>query len=135
MGFTVKAVVAPEAEIDEVLAKLYGKGDASMMDVMAQLSDSDALSALQGRGDSVDLEDLVSATEDNKVVRLLNLVLLQAIKRRLLLWRTFLDVGRPGGLRFVFLCRFCGCVWRLLCSIHIAKEARYRRPSAARTRM
>ena len=80
MGFTVKAVVSPEAEIDAVLEKLYGKGDASMLDVMSELSDSDALTALQGRGDSVDLEDLVSATEDNKVVRLLNLVLLQAIK-------------------------------------------------------
>ncbi|MEE2720116.1 MAG: ATPase, T2SS/T4P/T4SS family [Planctomycetota bacterium] len=80
MGFTVKAVVAPEAEIDAVLGKLYATSDASMLDVMSELADSDALSALQGRGDSVDLEDLVSATEDNKVVRLLNLVLLQAIK-------------------------------------------------------
>ena len=80
MGFNVKAVVAPEADIDAVLERLYGKADASMLDVMSELTDSDALSALQGRGDSVDLEDLVSATEDNKVVRLLNLVLLQAIK-------------------------------------------------------
>ncbi|MAB83336.1 MAG: pilus assembly protein PilB [Phycisphaerae bacterium] len=80
MGFTVEAVVAPEAEIDEVLSSMYGKSDASMLDVMSELSDSEAVSALQGRGDSVDLEDLVTATEDNKVVRLLNLVLLQAIK-------------------------------------------------------
>jgi type IV pilus assembly protein PilB len=80
MGFTVTAVVAPESEIDEVLVSLYGKGDSTMLDVMSQLSDSDVLTSLQGRGDSVDLEDLVSATEDNKVVRLLNMVLLQAIK-------------------------------------------------------
>jgi type IV pilus assembly protein PilB len=44
------------------------------------LSEDGALAALQGRGESIDLEELASAAEDNKVVRLLNLVLLQAIK-------------------------------------------------------
>jgi type IV pilus assembly protein PilB len=80
MGFNVEAVVAPESDIDAMLASLYGKTGTSMVDVMSSLGESDALAALQGRGDSVDLEELVSATEDNKVVRLLNLVLLQAIK-------------------------------------------------------
>jgi type IV pilus assembly protein PilB len=47
---------------------------------MAELSEDGALAALQGRGESIDLEELASAAEDNKVVRLLNLVLLQAIK-------------------------------------------------------
>ena len=80
MGFNVEAVVAPEADIDAALASLYGSGGTSMVDVMSELGSSDNLAALEGRGDSVDLEELVSATEDNKVVRLLNLVLLQAIK-------------------------------------------------------
>ncbi|MDG2292394.1 MAG: ATPase, T2SS/T4P/T4SS family [Phycisphaerales bacterium] len=80
MGFNVEAVVSPEADIDAMLDSLYGKAGTSMVDVMSEIGDSDALAALQGRGDSVDLEELVSATEDNKVVRLLNLVLLQAIK-------------------------------------------------------
>jgi type IV pilus assembly protein PilB len=80
MGFNVDAVVAPEADIDAALASLYGSGGTSMVDVMSELGSSDSLAALEGRGDSVDLEELVTATEDNKVVRLLNLVLLQAIK-------------------------------------------------------
>ena len=80
MGFNVSAVVAPEADIDAALTSLYGSGGASMVDVMTELGSSESLAALEGRGDSVDLEELVSATEDNKVVRLLNLVLLQAIK-------------------------------------------------------
>ncbi len=80
MGFNVEAVVSPESDIDAVLDAFYGKTSTSMVDVMSELGDSEALSALAGRGDSVDLEELVTATEDNKVVRLLNLVLLQAIK-------------------------------------------------------
>ncbi len=81
MGFKVAAVVAKADAIDAALGKLYASGgSSSMLDVMAELEDSDAISALAGRGDSVDLEELAAASNDNKVVRLLNLVLLQAIK-------------------------------------------------------
>ena len=81
MGFKVAAVVAPADAIDAAIDRLYATASgASMLDVMAELEDSDAIAALAGRGDSVDLEELAAASEDNKVVRLLNLVLLQAIK-------------------------------------------------------
>ncbi|MCH2138398.1 MAG: Flp pilus assembly complex ATPase component TadA [Phycisphaerales bacterium] len=81
MGFKVAAVVAPSDAIDTTLDRLYATGGStSMLDVMTELEDSDAIAALAGRGDSVDLEELAAASEDNKVVRLLNLVLLQAIK-------------------------------------------------------
>jgi len=81
MGFKVAAVVAKADAIDAAMGKLYASGGgSSMLDVMAELEDSDAISALAGRGDSVDLEELAAASNDNKVVRLLNLVLLQAIK-------------------------------------------------------
>ncbi len=80
MGFKVEAVVAPIEQIDNVLKKRYGEQAPSMAKIMAELGDSDTLAALEGRGDSIDLEELAQAAEDNKVVRLLNLVLLQAIK-------------------------------------------------------
>ena len=80
MGFKVTAVVAPPEQIDAVLKKKYAGEGASMASVMAELADSDTLAALQGRGDSIDLEELAAAAGDNKVIRLLNLVLLQAIK-------------------------------------------------------
>ncbi len=80
MGFKVEAVVAPCDQIDSVLKKRYGEQAPSMAAVMAELGDSDTLAALEGRGDSIDLEELAQAAEDNKIVRLLNLVLLQAIK-------------------------------------------------------
>jgi type IV pilus assembly protein PilB len=80
MGFKVEAVVAPAEQIDAVLRKHYSGAGSSMATMMSELSEDEALAALKGRGDSIDLEELASAAEDNKVIRLLNLVLLQAIK-------------------------------------------------------
>ncbi|MCH8152539.1 MAG: Flp pilus assembly complex ATPase component TadA [Planctomycetes bacterium] len=80
MGFKVDAVVAPAEQIDKVLAKRYTGKTTSMAMIMAELGESDSLAALAGRGESIDLEELSQAAEDNKVVRLVNLVLLQAIK-------------------------------------------------------
>lgn len=80
MGFNVNAVVAQPDVIDKAIEKLYAGAGSSMLDMMSQLEDSESLAALEGRGDSVDLEQVAQAADDNKVIRLLNLVLLQAIK-------------------------------------------------------
>ena len=80
MGFNVEAVVAPTDQIDKVLQKRYAGKSTSMADVMAELDEADSLSKLRGRGESIDLEELAQAAGDNKVIRLINLVLLQAIK-------------------------------------------------------
>ena len=81
MGFKVNAVVAPPASVEAAIERLYAKSKgSSMLDVMADLEDSDTLAAFEGRGESVDLDQLTAASQDNKVVKLLNLVLLQAIK-------------------------------------------------------
>ena len=80
MGFKVESVVAPPDHIDAVLKKRYTAQASSMVDVMAEMDSSEALGALEGRGDSIDLEELAQAADDNKVIRLVNLVLLQAIK-------------------------------------------------------
>ena len=82
MGFKVQAVVAPPEAVEAAIERLYASSQSgsSMLDVMAQLEESDTLAALEGRGESVDLDQLAAASEDNKVVKLLNLVLLQAIK-------------------------------------------------------
>jgi type IV pilus assembly protein PilB len=80
MGFKVSAVVSPAVEIDEALRKRYSTQGSSMAAIYAEAGESAALSALQGRADSIDLETLKDAASDNKVVQLLNLVLLQAIR-------------------------------------------------------
>jgi len=80
MGFKVHAVVAPDDQIDAVLASKYSGAGNAMASMMAELGQDESLASLQGRTDSIDLDELTSAAEDNKVVRLINLVLLQAIK-------------------------------------------------------
>ncbi len=80
MGFRVSAVVAPPEQIDELLKAKYTDKASGIQNIYAEMGESEALSALQGRGESIDLATLQEAADDNKVVRLLNLVLLQAIR-------------------------------------------------------
>jgi len=79
--YTVKvsAVVAPVDEVDEILATHY-QTKQSLKTVIANLQTSDAVQALAGRGDSIDLATLKDSSSDNDVVALLNHVLLQAIQ-------------------------------------------------------
>ncbi|MEM7624665.1 MAG: ATPase, T2SS/T4P/T4SS family [Planctomycetota bacterium] len=80
MGFTVEAVVAPGDQIDTFIDRHYGEDDESLASLVAELSDDSDLEELSDRGESIDLEDLIQQADDNRVKRLLNLVLLQAIK-------------------------------------------------------
>ncbi|MCE9618982.1 MAG: Flp pilus assembly complex ATPase component TadA [Planctomycetes bacterium] len=79
MGLKVSAVVAPPDEIDAILKEHFQSKD-SLAEVYADLSQSNAAQALEGRGASVDLATLQEAANDNNVINLLNLVLLQAIR-------------------------------------------------------
>ena len=79
MGFKVEAIVSPPDQIDEIIKTRYSAGGTSMADMMADLDNSD-LGGFAGDDESTDLSKLASAASDNKIVRLINLVLLQAIK-------------------------------------------------------
>ncbi len=81
MGFNVEAVVADPAAIDSLLQKYYGKKE-SVVDVVSALASDSKFKQLEGRGDSIDLDAVMEAASDNQVVKLINLVLLQAIKDR-----------------------------------------------------
>ena len=81
MGVNVEAVVADEDAIDELLKKHYSQHE-SVTDVVSSLADSDKFKGLEGRGESIDLDAIMGAASDNQVIKLLNLVLLQAIKDR-----------------------------------------------------
>ncbi|MEM1107124.1 MAG: ATPase, T2SS/T4P/T4SS family [Planctomycetota bacterium] len=80
MGFEVDAVVAPSAQIDQAIDRFYGEDDESLASLVADLADDEAMADFQDGGESIDLEDEMAIANDNRVVRLLNLVLLQAIK-------------------------------------------------------
>ncbi|MBX3363813.1 MAG: Flp pilus assembly complex ATPase component TadA [Phycisphaeraceae bacterium] len=82
MGFNVSAVVADASSVDDLLNKHYSK-QSSMVDVVSSLAENERFKGLEGRNDqSIDLDAILDAAEDNQVVKLLNLVLLQAIKDR-----------------------------------------------------
>ena len=81
MGFNVEAVVADSAAIDSLIQKHYSKTE-SVMDVVSGLAADDRFKALDRGGASIDLDAVLEAAEDNQVIKLLNLVLLQAIKDR-----------------------------------------------------
>jgi type IV pilus assembly protein PilB len=80
MGFRVEPVVAPGDQVDAMLDRYYGEDDESLASLVASLSDDPDMDEFSDRGESVDLEDEMAIANDNRVIRLLNLVLLQAIK-------------------------------------------------------
>ncbi|MDX1564804.1 MAG: ATPase, T2SS/T4P/T4SS family, partial [Phycisphaeraceae bacterium] len=80
MGFTVKTVVAEAKQIDECLNRYYGNDEESITSLISELADDQGLADQLDRDQSIDLTAVVAAAEDNKVKRLLNLVLMQAIK-------------------------------------------------------
>ncbi|OHB30342.1 MAG: type IV-A pilus assembly ATPase PilB [Desulfuromonadaceae bacterium GWC2_58_13] len=77
-GYNVEVVVAPEASIKNAIDKYYDQS-ASLADVMEDLEDID-LEVVDG-GDQVDVRELEKASEDAPVVKLVNLILTDAIKR------------------------------------------------------
>jgi type IV pilus assembly protein PilB len=81
MGFNVEAVVADGAAIDALIKKYYAKRE-SVTDVIGELATDEKFKSLAGRGESIDLDTVMEAAEDNKVIKLLNMVLLQAIRDR-----------------------------------------------------
>ena len=80
MGFNVRAVVAPAAQVEKKIQAFYGEDEESLASLIGELAEDSDLEEIADRGESIDLEELISMAEDNKVKRLLNLVLLQAIK-------------------------------------------------------
>ncbi len=81
MGFNVEAVVADGGLIDALIKQNYAKKE-SVLDVVSSLAADEKFKALEGRGASIDLDAVLEAASDNQVVKLINLVLLQAIKDR-----------------------------------------------------
>jgi type IV pilus assembly protein PilB len=78
-GYNVEVVVAPEASIKQSIDKYYDQS-ASFDEVMSDLDDIDL--ELVDEADDVDVRDLEKASEDAPVVKLVNLILTDAIKRK-----------------------------------------------------
>jgi type IV pilus assembly protein PilB len=86
-GFNVEPVVASETAIDEAIQKFYGESGAvdtgeELDKVMKDLVDADA-EALELAADQaeMDLESLSKAAEEAPIIKLVNLILTDAVKR------------------------------------------------------
>ncbi|MBN1124686.1 MAG: Flp pilus assembly complex ATPase component TadA [Sedimentisphaerales bacterium] len=79
-GFSVVAKVADSKSIDDALNRYYAESEESINDLISEISEDGGLAEFQGRNQSIDLEELKELAESNPVKKLLNLVLLQAIR-------------------------------------------------------
>ncbi len=82
MGFKVTAVLAPEKQVTEFIKTHYAAADTGLTSMYDELAGREDLAQFQGRGDSIDLSEIAAAAQDNQVIKLINLVLLQAIRDR-----------------------------------------------------
>ncbi|NJD91020.1 MAG: type IV-A pilus assembly ATPase PilB [Geobacter sp.] len=78
-GYNVEVVVASEAAIKSAIDKFYDQS-ASLADVMGDLDMEDF--EVVGEDEEVDVSSLERATEDAPVVKLVNLILTDAIKKK-----------------------------------------------------
>ena len=78
-GFNIEVVVAPESAIKHAIDKYYDQS-ASLADVMGDLELEDL--EVIGDEEEVDISSLERATEDAPVVKLVNLILTDAIKKK-----------------------------------------------------
>jgi type IV pilus assembly protein PilB len=81
LGFNIKAFLCSPQELQAAIERYYPEGEQeSIKGLISDLEDDEDLAKFQGRGDSIDLADIKEMIESNPVKKLLNLVLLQAIK-------------------------------------------------------
>jgi len=77
----VTPVLAPPKQIETLLAKAYStEKEESISNLISQLESSDIGSASYGRENSIDLDDLIEMSQSAPVRKLINMVLLMAIR-------------------------------------------------------
>ena len=81
-GFNIEPVVASESSINEGIEKAYGTSNQEELEtVMQSMTDLDADVELQTEEQEMELADLEKAADEAPIVKLVNLVLTDAVKR------------------------------------------------------
>ncbi|WP_435005328.1 GspE/PulE family protein [Tundrisphaera lichenicola] len=81
IGVEVKGVIAAESDVMAAIARLYAEKHESIQDVVKQIENDKGLSQFQNRNENtIDLEAIEEMAEAAPVRKLLNMVLLLAIK-------------------------------------------------------
>jgi type IV pilus assembly protein PilB len=81
MGFKVTAKITDSDALEKALAKYYEtQQDNNINELIDEIQGDSFLAEFDGRNQSIDLDELKELSESNPVKKLLNLVLLQAIR-------------------------------------------------------
>ncbi|MBM4104442.1 MAG: pilus assembly protein PilB [Planctomycetes bacterium] len=80
LGFSVEAKVTDTEALNAALDKHYKEDKDGLNELIGEIEGDKTLQQFQGRGESIDLEDIKELSESNPVKKLLNRVLLQAIR-------------------------------------------------------
>jgi len=82
MGFRVTAKIASVDHLNTALLKYYDVAPESIGELINEMAGDEQLSLLDNRGESIDLETIREMADANPVKRLVNMVLLEAIRNR-----------------------------------------------------
>ncbi len=80
MGFKVTAKITDPDALEKALSKYYETQDENITELIDEIQSDSFLVEFEGRNQSIDLDELKELSESNPVKKLLNLVLLQAIR-------------------------------------------------------
>ncbi|MGD2094392.1 MAG: ATPase, T2SS/T4P/T4SS family [Phycisphaerales bacterium] len=80
MGFKVTAKITDRGALETALTKHYETQDENINELIDEIQGDSFLAEFEGRNQSIDLDELKELSESNPVKKLLNLVLLQAIR-------------------------------------------------------
>jgi type IV pilus assembly protein PilB len=80
MGFKVTAKIADPEAVESALTKYYQSQDENITELIGEIQGDSFLAEFEGRNQSIDLDELKELSEANPIKKLLNLVLLQAIR-------------------------------------------------------
>jgi type IV pilus assembly protein PilB len=80
MGFRVIAKITDSETLENALNKYYETKEENINELIGEIQADSFLAEFEGRNQSIDLDELKELSESNPVKKLLNLVLLQAIR-------------------------------------------------------
>jgi len=80
MGFKVTAKITDPEALENALTKYYETQEENINELIGEIQGDSFLAEFDGRDQSIDLDELKELSESNPIKKLLNLVLLQAIR-------------------------------------------------------
>ncbi|MDP3789027.1 MAG: ATPase, T2SS/T4P/T4SS family, partial [Candidatus Omnitrophota bacterium] len=82
LGFNIKGIIAREADITEAIHKYYGESGESINEILGEIEKKVPIAPVEEEEELTDVVVLQELASQPPVVKLLNLILLQAVKDR-----------------------------------------------------